>query len=580
MRIRALVASLGLVACAVPDAAFAQAVPPGYSDLNGVLLRMQEIALAHPEIAEYVDITVRYNAPPTFEGRHLFALKISDNVALDEDEPAMLIVATHHAREISTPEIALLAASRLTTGYGTDPRITAAVDGHEIWIAPVWNPDGYDFVFTAENMWRKNRRPFASGTGVDQNRNYPQGWTASCAGSTSASSDTYKGPSPASEAETQTMMIWSQAERFAKVIDYHSSGREVLYGYRCLTHPFTSWLRQEAVALSRSSGYGGVVRLPSAEGEHPEWQFAKMGAYAFLIETHTQFQPSYASALNEAALVWPGILTVLERPIPVSGHVTDAQTGAPIAARIDLVNVTFANGETNNSGGAFGGYHVFVPPGTYDIRFSASGYAPVVRRVTVSTTIPASVVDVQLSPALPEELVFADDFETDTGWTRNPAATDTASLGLWERGDPQSTSSEGTKQLGTTVSGVSDLSTGRLAGASAGANDVVGGRTSIQSPIVTLPASGTITLSFSYYFAHGSNSSTADFLRVSIVAGGKTTVFEELGAANDDDAAWAAASVDVTAFAGQAIRILIEAADAGGASLVEAAIDDVRIVKQ
>jgi hypothetical protein len=376
------------------------------------------------------------------------------------------------------------------------------------------------------------------------------------------------------------MMIWSQTERFAKVIDYHSSGREVLYGYRCLSHPFTSWMRQEAVNLSRASGYGGLVRLPSAEGEHPEWQFAKMGAYAFLIETHTQFQPSYASALDEAALVWPGILTVLERPIPVSGRVTDALTGAPIAARVDLVNVTFANGETNNSGGAFGGYHVFVPPGTYDIRFSASGYAPVVRRVTVSSTTPSNVVDVQLSPPVPEEVVFADDFETDSGWTRNPDATDTASLGLWERGDPQSTSSEGTKQLGTTVSGVNDLSTGRLAGSSAGANDVDGGRTSIQSPIVTLPASGTITLSFSYYFAHGSNASTADFLRVSIVAGGKTTVFQELGAANDDDAGWAAASVDVTAFAGQAIRILIEAADAGGASLVEAAIDDVRIVKQ
>jgi carboxypeptidase T len=580
MRIRALVVSLALVPCAFPDAAFAQAVPPGYSDLNGVLLRMQEIAAAHPEIAQYVDITDTYDAPPTVEGRHLFALKISDNVAADEDEPAMLIVATHHAREISTPEIALQAAGRLTAGYGTDARITAAVDGHEIWIAPVWNPDGYDFVFTAQNMWRKNRRPFASGTGVDQNRNYPQGWTASCAGSTSASSDTYKGPSAASEAETQTMMIWSQAERFAKVIDYHSSGREVLYGYRCLSHPFTSWMRQEAVNLSRASGYGGLVRLPSAEGEHPEWQFAKMGAYAFLIETHTQFQPSYASALNEAALVWPGILTVLERPIPVSGRVTDALTGAPIAARIDLVNVTFANGETNNSGGSFGGYHVFVPPGTYDIRFSASGYAPVVRRVTVSSTIPSNVVDVQLSPPVPEEVVFADDFETETGWTRNPDATDNASLGLWERGDPQSTSSEGTKQLGTTVSGVNDLSTGRLAGSSAGANDVDGGRTSIQSPIVTLPASGTLTLSFSYYFAHGSNSSTADFLRVSIVAGGKTTVFQELGAANDDDAAWAAASVDLTAFAGQAIRILIEAADAGGASLVEAAIDDVRIVRQ
>ena len=64
MRIRALVVSLALVPFAFPDAAFAQGVPAGYSDLNGVLLRMQEIAAAHPEIAQVVDVTSTYAAPP------------------------------------------------------------------------------------------------------------------------------------------------------------------------------------------------------------------------------------------------------------------------------------------------------------------------------------------------------------------------------------------------------------------------------------------------------------------------------------------------------------------------------------
>ena len=54
-------------------------------------------------------------------------------------------------------------------------------------------------------------------------------------------------------------------------------------------------------------------------------------------------------------------------------------------------------------------------------------------------------------------------------------------------------------------------------------------------------------------------------------------MLQELGAANNDDAVWAAASVSLNAFAGQTIRIRVEAADAGGASLVEAAIDDVTI---
>ncbi len=408
----------------------AAAVSAGYLNLDGVVARLHEIAAAYPAIAQVVDLTVAYNAPPTFEGRHIYALKISDNPGEDEDEPAMLIAAAHHAREISTPVIALEAAARLTAGYGSDLRVTAAVDSHEIWIAPVWNPDGYNYVFTTNNLWRKNRRVFANGVGVDQNRNYTQGWSTSCAGSTSVGSETYKGPSAASEAETRTMTTWSETERFAKVIDYHSYGREVLYAYRCLSHPFTSWMQQQAAALSVASGYGGHTRLPSAEGEHQQWQFARLGAYAFLIETHTEFQPSYASALTEAATVWPGILSVLERPISVSGHVTDAVTGAPLVARLDLPGVAFANGETNSSGGAFGSYHLFLPPGTYDVRFSRDGYAPVTSRVTV-TDASADTLDVQMT-AVTE--VFADTFETDKGWTRNPNATDTAivgRLGTW-----------------------------------------------------------------------------------------------------------------------------------------------------
>jgi carboxypeptidase T len=548
----------------------------GYSNLDALLARMNAIAASYPDIAQIVDLTATYQTPPTAEGRHLYALRISDNVALDEDEPSMLVVAAHHAREISTPEIVLYAANQLTSGYGVDPRITAAVDGHEIWLAPLWNPDGYNYVFTTNNMWRKNRRVFASGTGVDQNRNYAQGWSTSCAGSTSVTSETYKGPSAASEAETRTMMTWSQTERFAKVLDYHSSGREVLYAYRCLPHPFTTWMRNEAAALSVVSGYNGLTRVPSAEGEHQQWQFANLGSYSFLIETHTEFQPPYASALAEAQTVWPGIVATLEKPIPVRGHVTDATTGAPLAARVEITNFTLSNGEINSSGGAFGSYHVFAPSGTYTLRFSRDGYAPAVRTVVLDN-VSSVTLDVALSPST---TVFADDFETNRGWVRNPSGTDTATVGLWERGDPQSTTSEGVKQLGTTVSGVNDLVTGRLSGSSAGIYDIDGGRTSMLSPAIALPADGTLTLSFSYYLAHGSNSSAADYLRVFIVSDTTATVLEELGSAADDDAVWATATVNLSAFAGRTIRILVEAADTAGASLVEAGIDDVKIVRQ
>ncbi len=179
----------------------------------------------------------------------------------------------------------------------------------------------------------------------------------------------------------------------------------------------------------------------------------------------------------------------------------------------------------------------------------------------------------------PGTTVYSDTFETATGWTANPSGTDTATSGRFERADPQATSSGVATQLGTTVSGVNDLVTGATAGASAGANDVDGGVTSIQSPAITLPT-GTLNLSFSWYLAHLNNATSADYVRVRVVAGTTTTtVFTQTGGATNRAAAWQTADVDLSAYAGQSIRLLVEAADTGTASLVEAAVDNVTITK-
>ncbi|MEN3332657.1 MAG: hypothetical protein V7641_2022, partial [Blastocatellia bacterium] len=180
-----------------------------------------------------------------------------------------------------------------------------------------------------------------------------------------------------------------------------------------------------------------------------------------------------------------------------------------------------------------------------------------------------------------QTVIFTDDFETNKGWVVNPNGSDTATTGQWERGNPEDTNSGGAKQLGTTTSGVNDLVTGRLAGASAGTNDIDGGVTSIRSPSITLPSTGNLILTFNAYLAHANNASSADFLRVSIVSGATTTtIFQSLGAAANVNGAWALRTVNLNAFAGQSITILIEAADAAGASLVEAGIDDVKIAAQ
>jgi aminopeptidase S len=173
--------------------------------------------------------------------------------------------------------------------------------------------------------------------------------------------------------------------------------------------------------------------------------------------------------------------------------------------------------------------------------------------------------------------VYEDTFETATAWTRGTA--DTATSGLFERGDPAATTSGVATQLGNAAGGTYDLVTGATAGSSAGANDVDGGTTSLLSPSITLPT-GTLNLSFAWYLAHLNNSSSADYFRVRLVSGSTTTtLFTQAGAATNRAAAWQTATVNLSAYAGQTVRLQVEAADTSTASLVEAAVDNIKITK-
>ena len=104
--------------------------------------------------------------------------------------------------------------------------------------------------------------------------------------------------------------------------------------------------------------------------------------------------------------------------------------------------------------------------------------------------------------------------------------------------------------------------------------------TSITSPAIALTGGTNYRLRFNYYLAHGSNATSADFLRVRVVGASSATVLNVAGAAANRNGAWAASpSIDLGAFAGQTVRIVIEAADASTASLVEAGVDDVVVTR-
>ncbi|GAA2827918.1 S8 family serine peptidase [Crossiella cryophila] len=178
-----------------------------------------------------------------------------------------------------------------------------------------------------------------------------------------------------------------------------------------------------------------------------------------------------------------------------------------------------------------------------------------------------------------ETTVHAEDFERATGWTGNAGGTDTATAGRFEVGDPQGTSHGGlVLQPDGTPSGSRAVVTGAAAGASVGDNDLDGGASTITSPPITLPAAGRITLSCQYFLGHLANSAGADHLRIRVLTGNNdTVVFEQKTGSTDTAATWRTAKTDLSSLAGKTIRVVVEAADAAGGSLVEAGVDDLRI---
>jgi len=163
--------------------------------------------------------------------RDIIAIKISSNVEVeDKNKPEVLIVSAHHAREIITPEITITLIKNIIDGYNRgDAKYRYFVDKRQIWIIPFGNPDGHNYVANKDGNWRKNRRKFSTDYGVDLNRNFPYKWGFDNSGSSgSVSSLSYRGPSPASEPETQCQRDFVLAHNFQYSLSLHAYGNYYL----------------------------------------------------------------------------------------------------------------------------------------------------------------------------------------------------------------------------------------------------------------------------------------------------------------------------------------------------------------
>lgn len=372
-------------------------------------------AILRDYAAQYPTLLTLHSIGKSVEGREIWAARVSRDTEPQEpsqpakSKPAILFNALHHAREVMTTEVALDTLEQLLTRYDQDQTITHWVDANEIWIVPMVNPDGSNRVWTRNSMWRKNTR---SGHGVDINRNYPYLWN-SCQGSSgSTSSETYRGPSPGSEPETQALM--SLVQRIQPVFDisYHSYSEMVLYPYGCngrraeaadIIEPIG---RAMAAALPSDSGRGTYVAgtsweiLYSVDGSDMDWMYHDQHVIPYVIEVNADsegFQPEYSwrqPTVEKLRSAWQMLLNRLDQS-GIRGEIRTL-SGTPradVAIDVQRLEGGAFVGAVQTKGKKDGSFHVILNPGRYRVTFK-SGASQVAKDVMVGPT--RANFDVQL----------------------------------------------------------------------------------------------------------------------------------------------------------------------------------------
>jgi carboxypeptidase T len=286
------------------------------------------------------------------QGRFIRSIKISDNAAVDEDEPEVLIMGCHHARELMSVEMPLLFARYLLEHYGTDPRVTELIDTREIWIAPMINVDGHVYVEqnhagSSSYWWRKNRKLNAGGSyGIDLNRNYGFQWGYDNVGSSpDPTSAVYRGTGPFSEPETQAVRDFSVMREFTMSLSYHSYGELILYpwGYAPINTIEAELFAALGDSLRQGNNYtagnaaSGAIYITN--GDSDDWLYGetsiKNPMYAFTVELNTYAEGGFAPPETLIQPTFDAMLELNLRFVELAGDARGAL--GPLAPSMNAV---------------------------------------------------------------------------------------------------------------------------------------------------------------------------------------------------------------------------------------------------
>ena len=431
-----------LIAIAIYLQLFSQVtLDPRYHTNEEIYDEIMELQEQYPDIMMVQQIGITNGADPYCEPMPVWGVKISDNVTVDEDEPAVMFAGQCHAEEVLGVEITMFMINDILEHRFQLPYVYW-ISELETWLVPTYNPEGLDIVMSGlDDSWRKNQRdnnlngildigpgPGGDSDGVDTNRNYSFNWIhgdSLYAMGSEEWNDYYRGPGPFSEGGSRAIRDLADEQHFIYSINWHSSrtgnfSEKVFYSFewegekRCPDFLLNQAIGESVAGLIETED-GTAYYEPSAshgrKGSAHDWFYKAHGTTQLLIECGTQNlqppnEPPYYLVDDTCERGSNGAYWLLNRAIGyntdsasmLTGHITDAVTGDPLVAEIIVQEKHASYFEPRVSDELYGRFWRVLNPGTYDLTIRKKGYEiQEINDVTVNNSV-WTTREIQLVP--------------------------------------------------------------------------------------------------------------------------------------------------------------------------------------
>jgi len=585
---------------------------------GSIVWYMNELVNRYPDQAEMV------NVGTTLQGRAIWGLHLTD-LTTNSVRPAAVYFSCEHAREWITTSAPTYFATHLLTEYAQgNPAIVDLVDNVEFYLIPVFNVDGYEYSWTSNRFWRKNRRNNGDGTtGVDINRNWGEGWGGNGA-SSDTSSETYHGTAPFSEIETQVMRDFFLAHPNIRAqLDIHSFSQLILWPFG-----FTSSLPEDQNIYS-DIGFGMQADIFAVHGANytagpiyttiypvsggsVDWTYVQRGVLSFSFEMRpasgglSGFDPPPTEIIPNNEELLPAILRLSNsdwvRSIARFDYdggepPTQVNRGESTPIFVDVIgqlgdvipsSVMFhyrtdpAAAFTSVPANAVGGDSFQVDLPATNCQSQLEYY------FTAATDIGGNIADPKEGPIAPYnadivEIALNDDLESASGWSVG-APGDGATSGIWTRVNPVGTAAQPEDDHTPGAGSICYVTGQGAVGGSEGAADVDGGATTLLSPVFDISQMIDPQVSYWRWFSNdkGTNPNQDVFvIEISADGGGVWTEVETVGPSGPQSSGgWYRSVFSVAGLVGAAdmIQLRFVASDDLFLSIVEAAIDDLQLI--